>query len=86
MKKCDRCNKKILPEHRATMLRDFEGNKTIDSTYWHFQCFLDWKNEKIEEAAIKAYEKSMNTAFPQMKTLISKIINNAKENQNNLQQ
>lgn len=78
MKKCDRCNKKILPEDRATMLRDFQGHRTIDSTYWHFQCFLDWKNEKIEEAAIKVYEKAIGNAIPQLKGMLSGLVNNAK--------
>lgn len=85
MKKCDRCKKKILPDEKGTMLRDFIDNDTIDSTYWHFDCFIAWRNESLEQRATAIYADTMKKILPGFESMIGGIITNVQRtNKSNL--
>jgi len=70
---CKRCQEKILPEDKYTMLGTFQGDKTIRKDYWHFQCFLDWFNESVHNRAMKVYNESMKGALQKLPEFLGGI-------------
>lgn len=80
---CKRCKKRILPSQKAVMLMTFEGIKNIEKVYWHFQCYLDWRNECLESRAIKLYQQSLSNALPEFKSVINNLVESYDEEETN---
>jgi hypothetical protein len=77
---CKRCGKKIIEDEKAVMLMTFIGNKNLEKVYWHWQCYLDWRNESLENRAKELYYNSMQGALKQLPGFLNKIgLNNGQE-------
>jgi len=76
---CKRCNKKILKIDKAVLLKTFIGEKDLENVYWHFQCYLDWRDENLESRAKRIYADTMKAIVPQFKNMLSGIVPNEEE-------
>jgi hypothetical protein len=41
------------------MLLTFQGDKNIEKVYWHFNCFLKWRDESLENRAKQMFNNSI---------------------------
>lgn len=74
---CERCKQEIKKGEKAAGMHTYnEFPKVSDERYFHFNCFLEWRNEKIMEAGISAYKKSMKNIMPMIKPMAEQIANN----------
>jgi len=74
---CQRCNKEIKKGQKAARMHMYnEFPKVSDERYFHFNCFLEWRNEKIMEAGMSAYKKGMKNIMPMIKPMAEKIAEN----------
>jgi len=74
---CQRCNKEIKKGQKAAGMHTYnEFPEASDERYFHFNCFLEWRNEKITEAGMKAYKKGMKNIMPMLKPMAEQIANN----------
>lgn len=79
---CKRCNKEIKKGEKVAGMHTYNNFPEIsDECYFHFQCFLDWRNESIENRAKKIYAKTMEKIAPQARSMVNNIlgINNEEE-------
>jgi len=78
IKICKRCNKKILVDEKGVCLNTFQGNKSLEKVYWHWQCYLDWRDESLEIRAKKIYNTTMMACIPNFKDMLNQMgrINN----------
>ena len=76
---CKRCNKKILIDEKGVCLHTFQGEKNLEKVYWHWQCYLDWRNESLENRAKKIYANTMKSILPGFKKMLGGIMNNNEE-------
>jgi len=52
IKNCVFCNKEIkLIAQKYVLLGTYEKKKPLDESYFHFQCFVEWYNKKVQEKA-----------------------------------
>ena len=76
---CERCKNEIERGEKVAGLHTYnEFPNPSDEKYFHFNCFLEWRDEKITEAGIKAYKKSMKNIMPIIKPMAEQIANNIK--------
>jgi hypothetical protein len=80
---CKRCKEKILPSQKAVMLMTFKGNTNLEKVYWHFQCYIDWRNESLENRALKLYQQSLSNALPEFKEVINNLVGSYDEEETN---
>jgi hypothetical protein len=73
IKRCKRCGKKILIDEKAVLLKTFIGEKNLEQVFWHFQCYLDWRDESLENRAKKIYNNTMKAIIPQFKGMLNRI-------------
>ena len=86
---CKRCNKEIKKGEKVAGMHTYNNFPEIsDECYFHFQCFLDWRNENIENRAKKIYAETIKKVIPQTKEMLKGLgINNEEEtNKDNLQE
>lgn len=86
IKRCKRCGKKILIDEKAVLLKTFKGNETLEQVFWHFQCYLDWRDESLEIRAKKIYNNTMSAIVPQFTKMLGKFNNEEETKENNLLQ
>ena len=82
---CERCNKKILLKDKAVLLKTFIGEKDLENVYWHFQCYLDWRDESLNNRAKKIYNDTMTAIIPKFKDMLGNLTNNEETKGNLLQ-
>jgi hypothetical protein len=80
---CKRCKERIHPNQKAVMLMTFQGNETLEKVYWHFQCYIDWRNESLENRAVKLYQQSLSNALPDFKGVINNLVGDYDEEETN---
>jgi len=85
IKRCKRCGKKILIDEKGVCLHTFIGEKNLEKVYWHWQCYLDWRDESLENRAKGIYNKTMEACIPQLKGMIGGLMNNEEETNKILQ-
>lgn len=70
---CFYCKNPVdLKKDRYTLLGDFEGEKEIEKTYFHFECFKTWYNKKVEEKArntVKQFQDKAKGLFNGLKNI-----------------
>lgn len=59
---CKRCDLDINIEDKAVCLHTFKGLESLEKVFWHFQCYLDWRDESITNRANQVVAASMNKA------------------------
>lgn len=74
IKICDRCAKKILPDQKGVCLHTFKGEQSLEKVFWHYNCYLDWINERLEHRATELYNRSLQAAMPQLSSMMKKIL------------
>lgn len=80
---CERCKKKIKDSQKAVLLKTFTGEETEEEVYWHFQCFLDWRDESLQNRAMKIYNKTMNSTISKLNKAFNMNQNNEEETKEN---
>lgn len=71
---CERCKQYIRRGEKVAGLHTYnEFPKVSDERYFHFDCFIEWRNEKIVEAGKKAFKKSMKEVMPQIKPMVENM-------------
>jgi len=81
---CKRCNKKIKETDKAVLWKTFKGKKVLEEVYWHFKCFIEWRNESLENRAMKLYKNSMMGALQKFNKMFNK--NNNEETKDKILQ
>jgi len=81
---CKRCKKRITEEEKGVMLMTFIGNKNLEKIYYHWQCYLDWINESLENRAIEIYSKSMKGALNKLPKFLESMGLNNEENKDKI--
>ena len=67
---CSRCNELIKKGEKVAGIHTYnEFPKVSDERYFHFDCFIEWRDERIKVAGEKALKKSMKTLMPQIKPI-----------------
>lgn len=84
IKRCKRCGGKITIEEKAVLLKTFRGNETLEQVFWHWQCYLDWRDESLEIRAKKIYNNTMKAIVPQFKEMLGNFNNEEETKENNL--
>lgn len=82
-KTCKECKKKINNQDKGVALLTFQGEKKIESMYFHFNCYLDWLNrcilakadKRIKEASGKAFKKTMKK-MPELRNIFEGMFKN----------
>jgi len=77
---CKKCDRIIKKDEKGVTWITFEGKKEIEVIHWHWQCFLDWKTESIENGAKRIYAETMSKVIPQAKGIMNKILYNETPN------
>lgn len=79
---CERCNQEIKRKQKVAGMHTYnEFPKVSDERFFHFECFIEWRNEKILEAGKKAGEKAMKQVMPLIKPMAEKIANRLIDNE-----
>lgn len=78
---CERCKREIKRGEKIAGLHTYNEFPIIsDERYFHFDCFLEWRNEQIIKAGTSAFKKSMKQIMPMIKPMIENTIEQIKEN------
>ena len=77
MKYCKRCQKKIKILDKGVTWITFDNGKDIETIHWHFQCFIDWRDESIKNRAEKIYINTIEKIMPGAKKMVQSMVNNA---------
>lgn len=73
---CERCKLEIKKGSKVAGMHTYnEFPDVSDERYFHFDCFLEWKNEKIMEAGKKAGNKAMKNIIPMIKPMAENMAN-----------
>jgi len=48
---CVNCHRIINSKDKHVLLGTYEGKKTLDESWFHFQCFAKYHNDKVTEKA-----------------------------------
>lgn len=75
MKVCKKCDKEITKNEKGVTWITFRGKEELEKIHWHFNCFLEWRNESLENRAQKLFQESMKKSIPMMKDLMKGIYN-----------
>ena len=76
---CERCKEEIKRGTKAAGMHTYnEFPQVSDERYFHFDCFLEWRNESIIAAGKSAGNKAMKNVMPMIKPMIEKAIHTAK--------
>ena len=67
---CDRCKKKIGLDEKGVMLMTFLGNENLEKVYWHFDCYIEWRDKSIELRARSLINQSVKVALPNVVNLM----------------
>jgi hypothetical protein len=77
-KVCMYCQKVInLEKEKYVLLGTYEGSSVLDESYFHWQCFNKWYNEKIKEKSmniVKGATKQMTGLLGGLKNLMGSEI------------
>ena len=65
---CDYCKQNILKKEKYVSLRTFDRKRCIEDKCWHFQCFIDWYNEKVYEKAKNSVKDMQRMALKLFKS------------------
>jgi len=76
---CKRCEKKITKKDKAVLWKTFKVEEVLEEVYWHYQCFLDWRDESLENRAKKIYANTMKECIPQLKGMLGGLLGNNEE-------
>lgn len=77
---CKKCNKEIKNEEKGVTWITFKGKKQLEVIHWHFKCFIEWRNESLENRAKKLYFNSMKNTMPKFQEIMQNVFHN-RENQ-----
>jgi CelD/BcsL family acetyltransferase involved in cellulose biosynthesis len=81
---CEWCRKEIKKGEKAAGMHTYrEFPQISDERFFHFDCFLDWKDNKIKEAGINAFKKSMPKMAPLIRSTAERIAEDIKTKLNN---
>ena len=78
---CKRCDKIIKNNEKGVTWITFKGSKELEKIHFHWNCFLEWRDESITNKAKKIYSETMGKVLPQVKGMIDKILHNEQPNQ-----
>jgi len=79
-KVCQRCKKVIQIDEKGVLLMTFEGNKNLEKRYWHWKCYLEWRDESIKNHAEEVLNKAIIQVIP---SEIISALNNGRNKQTN---
>jgi len=60
---CCFCHKSIPNNSKFVLLGTYQGKKVLDESYFHWQCFLDWHNERTKQKAKNIVNNMKNKAI-----------------------
>ncbi len=86
---CERCRLEIKDGEKVAGMHTYDNfPKISDERYFHFKCFLEWRNESLENRAKKIYTETIKKVIPQAKEMLKGLgINNEEEtNKSDLQE
>ncbi|HUS51416.1 MAG TPA: hypothetical protein VMZ91_14700 [Candidatus Paceibacterota bacterium] len=75
---CERCSNKIKKTNKAVLWKTFIDKEILEEVYWHYNCFIEWRDESLENRAKKLYNESMKNVLPKFQNML-KGIGNSKE-------
>jgi len=74
---CDRCGGGIaLLKDKFVILGTYDGQKTLNETFFHYQCFKDHWEERVREQAKNMVNKMATKVVPMAKKMIGGIYGN----------
>ena len=77
---CKKCNRIIKKNEKGVTWITFQGDKELEKIHFHWTCFIEWRDESIENRAKKIYSETMGKVLPQAKGIINKILYNETPN------
>ena len=78
---CKRCDKIIKKNEKGVTWITFKGSKELEKIHFHWNCFIEWRNESITNKAKKIYAETMGKVLPQAQGMIDKILHNEQPTQ-----
>lgn len=69
---CKKCKQEIKKKEKFVLLGTYEDKKVWDESFFHFKCFVEFYNKKVEEKARNIVQGMQKTA----QGLLGNIINN----------
>ena len=66
---CKKCGEKITPEQKGTLLLTFKGEENLEKVYFHFDCFLKWRDKSLDIRAKRMFNDSMQETMKMFKGL-----------------
>jgi len=74
-KPCEVCKKKIdLDKQKYVLLGTYDKKKPLSEPYFHFFCFDDWYNQKVNEKAENKLQGAMKRALGMLGQVTKKMI------------
>lgn len=70
-KTCKVCRKKIKNDDKWVSLMTHEGEKCLEKVFFHFGCFLNWFNDRVNKHADMKITKSAPIALKKVINAIS---------------
>lgn len=71
---CKKCNLEIKKHEKGVTWITFEGNKELEVIHWHYKCFLEWRDENLQERAKKLYTSTVKAMMPQLTQMVKKKV------------
>lgn len=71
IKICKRCNQKIKDNEKGVTWITFEGKKDVETIHWHWNCFIKWKEESLENRAKEIYANTINKIIPKFQGMLT---------------
>jgi transposase-like protein len=72
---CEKCGLEIKKGEKVAGMHTYNKFPDVsDERYFHFDCFLKWRNESIENRAKKIYAQTMEKIAPQARTMVNNIL------------
>ena len=61
--KCLNCKKSIKKKEKYVNIKTFKDGKEIENTFFHFSCWIDYFNKRIELKTQELLKKAMPNAL-----------------------
>jgi hypothetical protein len=72
---CEWCREEIKRGEKCAGVHTYNEFPNISNEkYFHFTCFLEWRNQKIKEAGIKAGKEAMKEIMPIVRKCADNIV------------
>lgn len=82
--RCKSCDKKISKEEKRVSWITSDKSVDIEIVYWHYECFLKWRDASLEARAMGIYNKTMQNIMPMAGAMVKKILDDAESNKDQI--